>query len=102
MPGILMCLLYALGHLICSRYYEVGTSSDHRNLRLVSQSVQSLSLTLCDSMDFSNPGFPFHQQLPEPIQTDVHCIDDAIQPSHPLSAPSPPSFNLSQNQGLFQ
>ena len=43
MPGILMCLLYALGHLICSRYYEVGTSSDHRNLRLISQSVQSLS-----------------------------------------------------------
>ena len=41
MPGILMCLLYVLGHLICSRYYEVGKSSDNRNLRLVSQSVQS-------------------------------------------------------------
>ena len=53
-------------------------------------------------MDCSTPVFPVHHQLPEPIQTHVHQVGDAIQPSHPLSSPSPPAFNLSQNQGLFQ
>ena len=48
------------------------------------------------------PGFPVHQQLPEPTQTHVHGVSDAIQPSHPLLSPSPPAFNLSQHQGLFQ
>ena len=47
-------------------------------------------------MDCSTPGFPVHHQLPEPTQTHVHCISDAIQPSHPLSSPSPPTFNLSR------
>ena len=47
-------------------------------------------------------GFPVHHQLPELAQTHVHRVDDAIQPSHPLSSPSPPAFNLSQHQGLFQ
>ena len=49
-------------------------------------------------MDCSTPGFPVHHQLPETTQTLVHCIDDPIQPSYPLSSPSPPAFNLSQNQ----
>ena len=53
-------------------------------------------------MDCSMPGFPVHHQLPEPAQTHVYCISDAIQPSHPLLSPSPPAFNLSQHQGLFQ
>ena len=53
-------------------------------------------------MDCSTPGFPVHHQLLEPTQTHVHRIGDAIQPSHPLSSPSPPAFNLSQHQGLFQ
>ena len=53
-------------------------------------------------MDCSMPGFPVHHQLPELAQTLVHLADDAIQPSHPLSSPSPPTFNLSQHQGLFQ
>ena len=53
-------------------------------------------------MDCNMPGFSIHYQLPEPTQTHVHCIGDAIQPSHPLSSPSPPTFNLSQHQGLFQ
>ena len=48
------------------------------------------------------PGFPFNQQLPELAQTHVHQIGDAIQPSHPLSSPSPPAFNLSQHQSLFR
>ena len=52
-------------------------------------------------MDCSMPGFPVHHQLPEFTQTHVHWVGDAIQPSHPLSSPSP-AFNLSQHQGLFQ
>ena len=48
------------------------------------------------------PGFPVHHQAPELAQTQVHQVGDAIQPSHPLSFPSPPTFNLSQHQGLFQ
>ena len=48
------------------------------------------------------PGFPVHRQLPELTQTQVHWVGDAIQPSHPLSSPSPPAPNLSQHQGLFQ
>ena len=66
-------------------------------------SVQSQSCpTLCDPTDCSMPGFPVHHQLPEFTQTHVHWVGDAIQPSHPLSSPSPPAFNLSQHQGLFQ
>ena len=65
-------------------------------------SVAQLCLTLCDPMDCSTPGFPVHHQLPELAQTHVHWAGDAIQPSHTLSSPSPPAFNLSQNQGLFQ
>ena len=48
------------------------------------------------------PGLPVHHQLPELAQTHVHRVGDAIQPSHPLSSPSPPAFNLSQHQSLFQ
>ena len=57
---------------------------------------------LCNSMDCSMPGFPVLHRLPGLAQTHVHQIGDAIQPSHPLSSPSPPAFNLSQDQGLFQ
>ena len=57
---------------------------------------------LCDPMDCSTPGFPVHHRLPELAQTHVHRVTDAIQPSHPLLSPSPPAFNLSQHQGLFQ
>ena len=53
-------------------------------------------------MDCSTPGFPVHCQLLELAQTHVRQVSDAIQPSHPLSSPSPPAFNLSQHQGLFQ
>ena len=64
-------------------------------------SVTQSCLTLWDPMDCSTPGFPVHQLL-ELTQTHVHWVSDAIQPSHPLSSPSPPAFNLSQHQGLFQ
>jgi len=53
-------------------------------------------------MDCSTPGLPVHHQLPESTQTEVHWVSDAIQPSCPLSFPSPPAFNLSQHQDLFQ
>ena len=58
--------------------------------------------TLCDPMNCRMPGFPVHHQLPEFIQTHVHWVGDAIQPYHPLLSPSPPTFNLSQHQCLFQ
>ena len=61
-----------------------------------------LFLTLCNPMNGSMPGFPAHHQLPEPTQIHVHCVSDAIQSSLPLASLSPPAFNLSQNQGLFQ
>ena len=65
-------------------------------------SVTQSCLTLCDPRDCSMPGFPGHHQLLEPTKTHVHWVGDAIQPSHPLSSPSPPALNLSKQQGLFQ
>ena len=65
-------------------------------------SVAKLYLTLCDPMDCRTPGLPVNHQLPELTQTHVHRVSDAIQPSHPLSPPSPPALNLFQHQGLFQ
>ena len=78
--------------------YFIGTIISPAQFRLVGQSC----LTLCDPMDCSTPGFPGHHQLPEPTQTLVHHISDAIQPSHPLLSPSPPALSPSQHQGLFQ
>ena len=65
-------------------------------------SVTQLCLTLCDPMNHSTPGLPVHHQLPESTQTHVHWVSDAIQPSYPLSSPSPPALNLPQHQGLFK
>ena len=65
-------------------------------------SVTQSCPTLCDPMKCSTPDLPVHHQLQESTQSLVHHIDDAIQPSHPLSSPSPPALNLSQHQGLFQ
>ena len=65
-------------------------------------SVAQLCPTCCNPVDYSTPGYPVHHQLPKLAQTHVHQVDDAIQPSYPLSSPSPPTFNLSQHQGLFQ
>ena len=65
-------------------------------------SVAKFCPTLCNPMDFSMPGFPVFHYLPEFAQAHGHWVSDAIQPSHPLWSPSPPAFNLSQHQGLFQ
>ena len=88
-----------------SRHFTIYT-----HIQTVQESIQSVQFssvtqscpTLCDPMDCSMPGFPVHHQLLEPTQTYVHWVGDAIQPSHPLSSPSPPTFNHSQHQGLFQ
>ena len=65
-------------------------------------SVAKLCPTFCDPKDCRTPGFPVHHHLLELAQSHVHCIGDAIQPSHPPSPSSPSAFNLSQHQGLFQ
>ena len=70
----------------------------HHQIRSVAQSCP----TLCGPMNRSTPGFPVHHQLLEFTETHVHRVSDAIQPSHPLSSPSPPAPNPSQHQSLFQ
>ena len=65
-------------------------------------SVAQSCRTLCDPVNHSTPGLPVHHQLPEFTLTHVHWVSDAIQPSHPLSSPSPPASNPSQHQGLFK
>ena len=81
--------------------------TDVAKFLLIILSVQFSSVaqscpTLCDPMNPSTPGLPVHHQLPEFTQTYVHQVSDAIQPSHPLSSPSPPAPNPSQHQSLFQ
>ena len=65
-------------------------------------SVAQSCTTLLDPMNHSTPGLPVHHHLPEFTQTHIHQVGDAIQPSHPLSSPSPPAPNPSQHQSLFQ
>ena len=82
-------------------------STDYRNHLLYSNSVQFSSVaqscpTLCYPMNRSTPGFPVHHQLLEFTQTHIHWVSDAIQPSHPLSSPSPLARNPSQHRSLFQ
>ena len=89
------------GFMISPEYALISPPSIIRSVLQFSSVTQSC-LTLCNPMDCSTPGFPVHHQLPELTQTHVHWVGDAIQPSHPLSSPSPPAFNLSHHQGLFQ
>ena len=86
--------------IILFQYFSLSSSSNRVNLSVQFSSVTQLGLTLCDPMDSNMPGLPVHHQLPEFTQTLAHWISDAIQPSHPLSSPSP-AFNLSQHQDLF-
>ena len=65
-------------------------------------SVSKSCPTICNPMNCSTPGFPVPHNLPEFAQTHVYWVGDAIQPSHPLSSPSPPAFNLPQHQDLFK
>ena len=93
----------------CRCFFErvISFPSDEFSHQLVTvvtsySQLQRVSPTLCNLMDCSTPGFPAHHQIPELTQTHVHWVSDAIQPSHPLSSPSPPAFNLSQDHGLLQ
>ena len=85
------CMLSYARHSASSLYISLSISS-------LTQSC----LTFCNPMNCSTPGLPVHHQLPESTQTPVHHVSDAIQPSHPLSSPSPPALNISQHQGLFK
>ena len=87
----------------CSGWGTCCQSLNFENVLSLIQfsSVAQLRPTLCDPMDCSTPGFPVHHKLPEFTQTYIHWVGDAIQPSHPLSPPSPPAFSLSQHQGIF-
>ena len=87
---------WEINEWICVKHSEEGPA--HSQIRSVAQSCP----TLCDSMNRSMPGLPVHHQLPEFTQTYVHRVSDAIQPSHPLTSPSPPAPNPSQHQSLFQ
>ena len=80
--------------LTCDLYYSIWPFSF--------SSVPQSCPTLCNPMDCCMPGLPVHYQLPELPQIHVHQVGDAIQPTHPLSSPSPPAFNLSQHWGLFR
>ena len=73
-----------------------------REFALLSVQFSPCHVWLYNPMDCSTPGFPVHHQLPEPTQTHVHRVGDAIRPFNPLSSPSPPTFNHSQHQGLFK
>ena len=72
------------------------------NIKGSISSVAQFCPTLCNPMNRSTPGLSVHHQLPEFTQTHVHWVTDTIQPSHPLSSPSPPAPNPSQHQSLFQ
>ena len=90
--------------LLCFKVsqYVIFLSADRLLSCCKVSSVTQSCPTLWDPMDCNTPGFPVHHQLPELAQTHVHWVSDAIQPSHPLSSPSLPAFNLSHHQGLFQ
>ena len=88
-------------HLILCSLPSSFAFNSHTSVSSVSSVAESCP-TLCDPMNRSTPGLPVHQKLPEFTQTHAHRVSDAIQPSHPLSSPSPPAPNPSQHQGLFQ
>ena len=86
-------------------YYTEWSKSEKKKINIVSVQFSSVAQscpTLCDPMNRSTPGLPVHHQLPEFTQTHVHPVCDTIQPSHPLSSPSPPAPNPSQHQSLSQ
>ena len=89
-------------HSICTILHAFPQFSTSLSTFIQFSSVAQSYPTFCNPMDCSTPGLPVHHQLPELTQTHVHWIGDAIQPSHPLSSPSPPAPNPSQHQGLFQ
>ena len=101
-----LCNIFAhiyivLGILCPSSFFNFHNNLMRQLLSVRLSSVVQPCLTLWDPMDCSMRGFPVHHQLPELAQTHVHQVSDAVQPSRPLSPPSP-VFNLSQHHGLFK
>ena len=90
------CPILTLGH------YLTNTQKEWFKALKEFSSVPQLCPTLCNPMNCSRPGLPVHHKLPEFTQTHVHWVGDAIQPSYPLSSPSPPAPNPSKHQSLFQ
>ena len=108
---ILLCFFTKSLKLVCLSFIFSMKKAEHvlkkfhlAELYFLCCSVAQSCPTLCDptDLDWSMPGFPVLYYLLEFTQTQAHWVGDAIQPSHPLSAPSPPVLNLSQHQGLFQ
>ena len=94
---------FPMSQLFDSGGHVLELHLQHQSFQWISfSSVTQSCPTPCDPMNRSMPGLPVHHQLPEFTQTHVHWISDTIQPSHPLSSPSPPAPNPSQHQGLFQ
>ena len=92
-------------HISCGVYTSEPLGKPlyiHIYAHICISAVMQLCLTLCQPMDCSTPALPVHHQTLGLAQTHVHWVSDAIQPSHLLSSQSPPAFNLSQHQGLFQ
>ena len=87
--------------VLAGEFFTAEPPWKHQNMHQFSSVAQSCA-TLCDPRNRSMPGLPVHHQLPEFTQSHVHRVRDAIQPSHPLSSPSPPALNPSQHQSLFQ
>ena len=89
--------------ITCCRYVKSpGCSHMDHSMTFQFSSVTQSCLTICDPMNCSTPGLPVHHQLLKSTKTHVHRVGDAIQPSHPLSSPSPPAPNPSQHQSLFK
>ena len=86
-----------------SQIWLSDSAHTHTNLSILQfSSVAQSCPTLCDPMNRSMPGLPVHHQLLKFTQTRIHRVSDTIQPSHPLSSPSPPAPNPSQHQSLFR
>ena len=93
----------SMGFNVCRVRWQMPLLLSHwQSLSDQIRSVAQSCPTLCDPMNCNTPGLPVHHQLPEFTQTHVHRVSEAIQPSHPLSSPSPPAPNPSQHQSLFQ
>ena len=99
---LFMSCIFLTVFVICQDFWKLNPFSNLRINSVQFSSVAQSCPTLCDLMNCSTPGLPIHQQLLEFIQTLVHRVGDAIQPSHPLSSLSPPAPNSSQHQSLFQ
>ena len=104
LPTFLMLDVFRTPFKFAAWWLLIKAKESIQNSRLAIQisSVTQLCRTLCDPMNCSTPGLPVHHQLMEFTQIHVHRVSDAIQPSHPLSSPSPPAPNPSQHQSLFQ